>query len=286
MAARSRLGAIALLALAQLSVGAVRPELRLSRRAWSASLGACYFASASPVAARERAQNAKSFGIVTWGGSERCDPTDAACRQGGRVAEAGEIALRVPEPRATVTDRAMLDLSLDRKPAGTFALGLYGAECPRSVETFLSLCRGDLATRVGEAPAGYAGSSIVRIDRGKSAVGGGLTQAGGMAELVLGETKPRFQPVVPAPNDEPGVGGHDAPGLLSMRRGGGAVEYMLTLGPGPSRDLDREWIVIGQVLDSASLELLARLNLLPVNRYGANPLVKTSITACRVQPGS
>ena len=47
---------------------------------------------------------------------------------------------------------------------------------------------------------------------------------------------------------------HDGPGVLSMRRGGGAFEFSLTSRAAPA--LDSSWIVIGQVRSEASRVVL------------------------------
>jgi cyclophilin family peptidyl-prolyl cis-trans isomerase len=235
----------------------------------------------APAPARERAQNARSFGIITWGGAQRCDPTDSACVQNGRLQDASggssAVPLSLPEPRASITDRVFLDLSIDRKPAGRLAFGLYGDAAPRSAANFGALCRGVLTSRPGEEPASYSRSSLVQVQRGRFLTGGALTLAGGSTELGLGTARPVYRPVEPEHNDEASVGAHDVAGLLSMRRGGESVTYSVTLGDARSA-LDRDWIVIGQLVDRQSLELLERLSALPVNKYDASPLVRTEIT--------
>ena len=60
-----------------------------------------------------------------------------------------------------------------------------------------------------------------------------------------------------------------------MRRGGGSFSFLLTPDANPA--LDREWIVIGQVLDNESMQILARLNSLPTNNYDQTPLAKMKI---------
>jgi len=49
---------------------------------------------------------------------------------------------------------------------------------------------------------------------------------------------------------------HDAPGLVSVRRGGGEFEF--TVAPGPNAELDATNIVIGRVLDG--MDMVERLN--------------------------
>ncbi|KAG8466736.1 hypothetical protein KFE25_008115 [Diacronema lutheri] len=257
----------------------------LSRR--QLACGTCASALLAPAAAvaRERAQNARSFGVITWGGAARCDPTASGCAQNGQLRaeqfsqEPGVQMPRasVPDPRARITQRVYLHLELDRKPAGRLSLGLYGDSAPRSAANFAELCAGTLTTGAGEEPASYERSSLVRIVRGRYLVGGALTYAGGRTELGLGSARPVRLPVEPLANDEQGVGSHDVPGLLAMRRGGRSVEYTITLGD--ASGLDDSWAVIGQVTDAESLSLLARLDLLPVNKYDGSPLVRTAIVA-------
>ena len=56
---------------------------------------------------------------------------------------------------------------------------------------------------------------------------------------------------------------HDAPGVVSMRRGGGAFEF--TIAPAANPALDRENVVVGRVL--RGLDVLARLDQdIPVKR--------------------
>lgn len=55
-----------------------------------------------------------------------------------------------------------------------------------------------------------------------------------------------------------------------------------TLTPRANVELDRDNLVIGQLLDEESMSLLARLNSLAVNNYDSAPLAKVQITRVRV----
>ncbi|KAJ1617476.1 hypothetical protein T492DRAFT_1151885 [Pavlovales sp. CCMP2436] len=268
------LAALILVALTVASSAALLTHAKLSRRA-------CLSAAllAPPAAhARERAQNAQSlFGVITWGGSERCDPTDAGCGQSGRQPSSVAAAdICLPEPRDTVSTRVYLDLALNRKAAGRLSFGLY-ASTPESAATFARLCEGTLTTRPGEQAASYQSSSLLRIARGRYLVGGALTLAGGLTELGLGSARPVYTPVTPNQNTEVGLGSLSEAGLLAMRRGGRSVDWAITLGD--ARGLDGSWVVIGQLLDESSLALLRRLSEVPVNKYRSSPLMRTEVTA-------
>lgn len=87
-------------------------------------------------------------------------------------------------------------------------------------------------------------------------------------------------PVKPPTNDDRNSISHDQPGLLSVRRGGGSFQFTLT--PSANPELDRDNLVIGKILDEGSMELLARLNSLPVNNYDGAPLAKVQVSAVRL----
>ena len=64
-------------------------------------------------------------------------------------------------------------------------------------------------------------------------------------------------------------------GLLSVRRGGGSFEFLLT--PAANAKLDKEWLVIGQIMEPEGMQLLARLNSLPTNNYDQTPIVLVKV---------
>lgn len=189
----------------------------------------------------------------------------------------------MPTARSEITAQVNLDMRLDGDPAGNLAVGLYGQASPASADTFRRLCAGTLTVKPSDDPASYDQSFFTRVVQGSYAVGGGLTIGGGSAELVMGESRPRFTPVTPLSNADVGAGQLSQPGLLAMRKGGGAVDFAFTLGDA-RRAMDREWIVVGQVMDTASMEVLARLNGLPVNRYSGKPLVRVEVARCSEAP--
>ncbi len=157
----------------------------------------------------------------------------------------------------------------------TITVGLFGQDAPVSVRIFGDLAggalratcapsddeeaiteRAQLARRSayraclgGEAePVTYAYSQVWRILRGRRVDAG----------QVQGKFAMRTAPTAPA--DESSRLSHDAPGLLSVRRGGGVFDFGLTAAPSP--EFDADYIVIGRVVDG--LDSLATLATLPV----------------------
>ena len=205
---------------------------------------------------------------IVWGGRERCDPTDASCKQGGITD--GSIGVQpapaTPEGLA-VTDRIKFSVSIAGEASGELVLGLWRGAAPVSVDTFVQLARGTLAPAPGDAPASYERSVAVRVSKDRDVVLGQLKKQGGQTMLVAGQTRPKVVPVAaPLHSDANGVD-HASAGLVSVRKGGGSFEFSLTSRSCPL--LDKEWLVIGQVLEG--MELVERLNTLPTNNYVCRP---------------
>ena len=215
------------------------------------------------------------LGIV-WGGKSRCDPTDATCRAGGVEVEAPAIEA-VPPPRAKpASERFGLDVSVGGQSVGRIALGLWAESAPASCDAFSQLARGVLISEPGDEPAKLERSAAVKIQRDRAVVLGDLKNLGGSLRIQAGRTKPVRFPVVPPRNNDADNGlSHDRAGLLSVRKGGGAFSFVLT--PKANVELDREFIVIGQILDDEGMQVLARLNQLPVNNYDQAPLASVKI---------
>ena len=219
---------------------------------------------------------------LIWGGRERCDPTDVACKQGGVESDLLNVQPVVPtEGRPTVTDRIGLDISVAGEKAGTIELGLWRSAAPESVDAFVRLAAGRLGDP-DEEPASLERSVAVRVVKDKVVVLGALKNQGGSTVLVSGQTKPQRVPVRPPVTRDASNGiSHDAAGLLSVRRGGGSFEFTLT--PRANRELDAEDIVIGQVLSEQSMQLLERLNVLPTDNRRKAPLATVRIERARLR---
>ena len=160
--------------------------------------------------------------------------------------------------------------SIGNLPPQPLTVGLYGDSAPKSVALFESLCAGTLSSGLT-----YAGSSVSRIERDKLILAGGL--AGGSTRVVdrkidrtgyvRSEMVNRADEFV---NDDANALSHDRAGLVSMQRGGGAFEFVLTPAANPSLDATR--IVIGEALGDdreSNLRLIAALNDLPTRKPSA-----------------
>lgn len=219
------------------------------------------------------------LGIV-WGGRERCDPTQTTCSKGGVSAVASAVQ-PVPNVEQLVTDRVALNITVSGVPAGRITLGLWRDAAPVSVDTFVRLARGTMRNEDDEEPASLIGSGTVRVQRDRAVVLGALTRPGGSTSIVPGRARPVRTPVQPPSNKDLNQLSHSTAGLLSMPRGGGSFQFTLT--PRANAALDRENIVIGQVIDQEGMEVLERLNALATNNYDQNALAVVKVSHISLQ---
>ena len=182
---------------------------------------------------------------VIWGGRERCDPTDPFCTQGGIEAESNVQPAPGTPSGLEVTDKVRFQIAVAGEVAGDLELGLWRTAAPDSVDAFMKLCSGTLISTPGDQPAAYERSVAVRVQRDKQVVLGGLKQPGGQRKLIRGQTRPQVVPVAPPINEDSNAVSHASAGLVSVRRGGGSFEFVITTRPNLERD--REGLVIGQV---------------------------------------
>ena len=217
---------------------------------------------------------------IIWGGRERRDPTDATCQQGGVETDESSVQIKPATPAGVeITDRVRFTLSIAGENAGELQLGLWRSAAPVSVDALVQTASGTYAPTRGDAPASYERSVAVRVSRDKEVVLGALKEQGGQKILVAGQTRPKVLPVVFPSNDDANGLSHDAPGLVSVRKGGGSFEISISTRSCPS--LDKELIVVGQVLEG--MELLERLNTLPTNNYNAGPMATVRAERVSVQ---
>lgn len=210
---------------------------------------------------------------LIWGARDRCDPTDATCKQGG--IESSDFSAEAPPSLANVevTDRVKLLISIGGEKVGSIEIGLWRKSAPKSVDTFVQLVAGTLGAdpSSGEEPASLDRSVALRVQRGKAIVLGGLKQQGGSMRLISGQTRPKYVPIPPpAIDDAPNGVSHAAAGLLSWAKAGGSFEFSLT--PRANLELDASEIVFGQVLNQEGMDVLERMNAIPTNNYNGGPM--------------
>lgn len=154
---------------------------------------------------------------------------------------------------------------------GRIVIGLYGKEAPDSVETFRQLIKGALVAPCMDeedaAPEDFGVSEKARLTKRqilrqcKAAEDKPLsyryTQAWRIIKgrrIDLGRMNRVFRQ---APrNEDRNALKHDAPGLVSVRRGGGEFEF--TIAPAANPELDETNIVVGRVLEG--MDLVERLD--------------------------
>lgn len=188
------------------------------------------------------------------------------------------LAQPVPplRPALAVSDKVKLEVSVGGERVGSIELGLWRSAAPQSVDAFVKLSTGSYTSREGEAPASLERSSAARVLKDRAVVLGALKVQGGMTTLVPGKTRPQIVPVAPPTTDDgPNGISHDAAGLLSVRRGGGSFEF--TLLPRANAELDRDNLVIGQVLNADGMAILERINSVPTDNYRSAPLAPVRI---------
>lgn len=177
----------------------------------------------------------------------------------GAVASA---ATNTVSKEGKVTSEVYLDVSVARGPAERITLGVFGDDAPAASKFFLSICKGDYGEGVS-----YDGAQVSRIqadkriDVGKLAKGGNKKQETWMDNM----GKVRIRSVSLASkathNDQNDLH-HDAPGVLSVKRGGGTFDF--TIAPQLNPALDGENVVIGKVL--SGMDIVNRINKIPVSK--------------------
>lgn len=226
----------------------------------------------------------------------RCDAEDVRCQQDGQL---GEAPVGRPIPRVTNKITHVVQLIIDvgerREEAGFIRFGLYGEDCPQSTrEMLLFLSRGitsmdgsTLENSIGleYAPVSLTESgSVPTIYSGKAVDFGVFSQAKAYAKSRgLRTAGPNFVPQ----NRPPPIDGesfprpHEVAGLISIpTKGIGyggpngvpideayASAFTITADATPSLDDKKSrQRVIGQVIDDPSMQFLARLASLPVQK--------------------
>lgn len=198
---------------------------------------------------------------------------------GTASAGADEPAL-APTATAAVTAKVRLEfvqqVSAEENRVLPVTIGLFGKDAPQAAEIFKLLCSSGLQTpcptdvdlkdelmeRTKQAkkaaykgclasetvPITYAYSTIWSIQSGK--------------RIDCGAVQGKFALRVPpaTPFTESSSLSHDAPGLLSVRRGGGVFDFGITTSAVPEYDAD--FAVIGRVVEG--MDMVAELDAMPV----------------------
>ena len=187
----------------------------------------------------------------------------------------------LPASPPKITTKARIGLTIGTAEPQTLTIGLYGGAAPKSVKLFTDLCRGGvLPGGVDGIGLSYRGSTCTRVEKDKAIVLGHL--AAGSAQIITreidstGYVRSTLVNLADAyTNDDANALSHDRAGLISMRKGGGEFEWILT--PAANPTLDEGYVVIGEVIDGASL--VSALNDVPARKPSSDSEVGSLVYA-------
>lgn len=253
-----------------------------------------------------------------WGGTERCDASDPLCGPDGRLREEALSGEPIPAKEADLEITDVVELSLtvgvgsNANPA-TLKMGLYGKKCPELVKEMTDLCgkTGIITSQnlLLGSPVTLSGCGSLTYIRPQERLEFGVASqkvayaksirrakapdefvpqprpSGNRLELVRGEQSSRLHDVaglISVPKDGIGYGG----GMMGKDDEAYASAFAVTATSVP--DMDKEGRkVIGQLFDSNSMDLLARLAGSPTRKMmpgqnGGTPLIKVTVDDCSI----
>ncbi|CAD2091408.1 peptidyl-prolyl cis-trans isomerase, putative [Plasmodium vinckei brucechwatti] len=162
-----------------------------------------------------------------------------------------------------VTHKAYFDISINEKPIGRIVFGLYGKVAPKTVENFVSICKGSV---VNDKMLNYTNSIFHRIIPNFMAQGGDITNFDGTGGLSIYGN--RFE-------DENFTLKHTKRGMLSMANAGrntnGSQFFILFV---PTPWLDGRHVVFGEVIEG--IEKLVQIE--AVGTESGKPLSRVLVT--------
>ncbi len=171
------------------------------------------------------------------------------------------------------TSKVEIKVSVNREPAKSLNIELYGQEAPESTKRFISWCSGenDIVSSGGNSFSydGALVSSLVKdkeIKVGKFKAGSGKKLATSMSDSgkVSMSSIDLAEELVPPTSDVGAL--RSRYGSISLPRAGKTFAFILSPSDTTSTDFDRKNIVIGQVTNSEGLVAIERINNIPVSR--------------------
>ena len=252
--------------------------------------------------------------------AERCDAADQRCGADGVLRDSAPKGKPIPQVTNRITHvvQLVIDVGERREEVGFLRFGLYGDDCPKTVRTMIEFLtplgiRGaananDLENSIGmqTAPVSLLEGGIVpeicplkAIEFGVPSQKKAYARARGLRDAP-GTFVLQNRPESVSLETEPSVRKHDIAGLISVPEKGigyasssgdvdGAYSNSFLITADGNAELDTKFRrrVIGQVIDDESMEFLARLSSLPVQKKGPSgkgpPLLKITVLDTGVQ---
>ena len=148
------------------------------------------------------------------------------------------------DPQGYVTHRVYFDISINGLQPERIVIGLYGKDCPKTVENFLTLARGDKIGEQSKIRLSYENCKFHRIIPNFMLQSGDFTRGDGTGgESIYGNPFP----------DEDFKFQHTGLGVLSMaNRGKNTNSSQFFICTAPASWLNGKHVVFGQVLHGGS----------------------------------
>lgn len=231
-----------------------------------------------------------------WGGKNRCDPADPLCGPDGKLRDTplqGQPVPKINDPG--ISHVAAIQIGIGRDETDILRLGFYGDSYPEYVAQLLDFLSTSGLTKTtnqglstNQAPVSLARGrgvgSVTNLLPSVAVIMGIPSQASAYAKAV-GSTKvldgfvPQPPPTALKPPADKSTIPHDRAGLLSvplqgLGYGGSGFEpndeifadaFWVTDAALPTQ-LSKKRLVVGQVIDAASMAFLERLANLPTQR--------------------
>lgn len=162
------------------------------------------------------------------------------------------------------------DMAVGGHWIGRIRLELFRDTVPKTAENMRQFCTGE--HKYNNNPVGYKQSKFHRVIKGFMIQGGDFVKGDGTGLMsIYGE---RF-------GDENFILKHDRPGILSMANSGpdsNGCQFFITCGP--CSWLDGKHVVVGQVLDADSMNVVRKVENVAVQPSSNKPTVDVEVVEC------
>ena len=254
---------------------------------------------------------------------QRCDAVDPRCGADGILRDTRPRGKPIPRVTNRITHvvQLVIDVGERREEVGFLRFGLYGDDCPKTVRTMIEFLTPigitgmvtDKKEELLENSIGIQTSTVSILQGGivpEICPGTGIefgvpSQKKAYARMrglreAGSNFVPQNRPASISLESEPSARKHDVAGLISIPEkgigwnGGGDVDGAYSSAFLVTTDANSELLdsklrrrVIGQVIDDESMEFLARLSSLPIQKKGpvgkGPPLLKVTVLDAGVQ---